>query len=176
MVPIHTHSYHAACSWLKQSVKWIYTSMSCKYGIWKHTCMSKSVALWKNTLLEFISLFWCPGCPLCFTCWGVCPAHTAPWSAVFGILELAIRDLSQVYGVTQEKSWQCCVLFPINEQSHLELLPGSCWGDTALCCVDKPWRRITCKSVIIVWGWSVAFYSETCTTLARDICMLAIVF
>lgn len=104
------------------------------------------------------------------------PACTALWSAVFGILELALHDLSQVCVVTQEKSWQCCVLFPINEQAHLELLPGSCCGDTALCCVDKPWRRIMCKSLIIVWGWSLAFYSEACTTLTRDIYMLVIVF
>lgn len=67
MVPIHTFSYHVACSWLKQSVKWIYTCMSCEYGTWKHTCVSKSVALWKNILLEFISVFWYLGCPLCFT-------------------------------------------------------------------------------------------------------------
>lgn len=170
MVPIHTYSYHAACSLLKQSVKWIYIFMSCESGTRKHTYVSKSVALWKNILLEFISVFWCPGCPLCFMHWGF-----VPWSAVFGILELAIHDLSQVYVVTQEKSWHCCVLFPVNEQSHLELLPGSCCADTALCCVDKPWRRISCKSLIIVWGWSLAFYSETCTILARDIYILAIV-
>lgn len=148
VAPCHTYSYPAACSWLKQSVKRIYGCIMCEYWTSKHTCMSKSMACacGKNYFWNLFHYFDAWDAVWVLHTEVLCPAHAVQQSAVFGIPELPMYDLSQVLYVPgyPGEALQRSMLFPVDEQTHLELLPGSCCG-AALCRVDVPWRWTTRK-------------------------------
>lgn len=145
-----TYSDHAACSWLKQSVKRIYSCIVCEYWTSKHTCVRKSMACacGKNYFWNLLHYFDAWDALWVLHTAVLCPAHAVQQSAVLGIPEPLIYDLSQVLYVPSYPGETLAVLYAFSHKwaTHLELLPGSCCG-TALCWADISWRWITCKSL-----------------------------